>query len=545
MMKRRHFLETAALGMASISVPSLFADGSEPFYSGYPIPKQPRLDSDRRVYHLSVGSETVASKPELGEAWKEAGVKHLWLTLFHRGRLSAPRETFERAIRRTFELGMTPHFLSVPLGHPTQPQVGKFPKGWKPALRYDGHQIFGVSCHAPADQACIDSNRFIQEKIGPNEHFIDDDFRCADTPNEIGGCVCPECREAFMKGTGTNDAAWDELIESLKKNDDTPLVRLWVDWQCDLLTDLFRRTEAAAPEVDLGIMVMGMGSERAGIRLEDYRGKLFRVGEWMFSDQQYDPLKNKTIEMFSVLFHRRFTEPGRTFSETTIAPENSLCKENMASKLVFSTFADVRNTMFMCPIPIDYWPFFAKRMKRESAFHEVLRGKTPRGPFKHFWGKAARYLASYNAYSLFLAAGVPFEVCGELPADGWTFLGDNDARSLERGEISSPGTRCIARGASESGKFSQLGETMESLFEFRRPLLPGFQKERIPYIEEETPIVCGWYPEARAVLLWNPERTDKTVHLCLADRKTAVELPALESELLLENGDGTYRCMNV
>ena len=60
-------------------------------------------------------------------------------------------------------------------------------------------------------------------------------------------------------------------------------------------------------------------------------------------------------------------------------------------------------------------------------------------------------------------------------------------------------------------------------------------------MEEESPVVCGWYPEARAVLLWNPEKSDKTVHLFFAGRSTAVELPALESALMLENGDGTYR----
>ncbi|MBR2692661.1 MAG: hypothetical protein IKE69_00460, partial [Thermoguttaceae bacterium] len=130
-------------------------------------------------------------------------------------------------------------------------------------------------------------------------------------------------------------------------------------------------------------------------------------------------------------------------------------------------------------------------------------------------------------------------------ADGWTFLGDNDARSLERGEIASPGTVCVTRGESASGRSTAVPEEPDAFFAFRRGILRQLQERRVPYVEEETPVVCGWYPEARAVLLWNPEKNDKIVHLCFAGRSTAVELSPLESALLLENGDGTYREMRI
>ncbi len=548
-MKRRHFLQSAVLGLgAAAAAPVRGIDFSAVPFSLplFSTGEYHRFDSGERVYHRSTDVRTVMNDPEQVEEWRKAGVKHLWLLLFHHSRLDGSWDLYDQAVRRTREHGMFPHFISVPFGHPaTAGEKGAFPEGMKPAERFDGRTVWGISCHAPVDRDTVDSNRFAFEKFGVCNHFLDDDFRLADTPDEIGGCVCPECRRAFLQTAGISPSRWDELLGDLKQNNDTPLVRLWVDYQCDRLTGLFRKTEAAAPKVDLGIMVMGMGSERAGIRLGDYRGKLFRVGEWMFSDKSYDLLKNKTIELFSVLFHRRFTEPGRTFSETTIHPAGSLSKENMASKLAFSTYADVRNTMFMCETPTDYWPFFAPRMKKEAAFHQVLKGCAPRGPFKHYWGKAARYMAGYNAYSLFLAAGVPFEVCGELPADGWTFLGDNDARSLERGEIASPGTVCVTRGAGAADRSVQVEESMDALFSFRRSLLPKLKEMRIPYVEEETPAVCGWYPEARAVLLWNPEKTAKTVHLCFAGHQTPVELPALETALMLENGDGTYREMPV
>jgi hypothetical protein len=52
-------------------------------------------------------------------------------------------------------------------------------------------------------------------------------------------------------------------------------------------------------------------------------------------------------ELFSVLFHRRFADPQRCYSETTAFPADRLSAANMAAKLVISTLADVRHTMFM------------------------------------------------------------------------------------------------------------------------------------------------------------------------------------------------------
>ena len=546
---RREFLKRSAIGfgagMTAWNANRLFGQtASRPFFGPDEYKK---IDSAKRTYHLSVGCKTVNESAELPTLWKEAGVTDLWLTAWLYGNDASARGEFDTAADKAFSLGMRPHLLSVPFGHPTvyEHGLGAFPTEWKPVERFSGYKGWGISCHAPADAQCVEANRHLAERFGPCDHFLDDDFRFADAPGTMGGCVCAECRAAYQKAAGLSDARWDELVADMKQNNDTPLVRAWVDYQCDTLTGIFRRIEAAAPEIDLGIMVMFMGSERAGIRLDDYRGKLFRVGEMMFSDRIYDSTKNKTAELFSVLFHRRFTSPGRSFSETTIFPDNALSKENMASKLATSTFADVRNTMFMCNIPADYWPFLAPRMKKEARFHEILAGTKPTGPFKHFWGKAARYIAgsdssALDSYSLFLALGVPFEVCGELPTDGWTFLGDNDARSVERGEIASNGTRCIARSDSTTNRFEKIDETFDALFAFRRSILPELQSQKIPYVEEETPVVLAYYSDARAVLLWNIENTAKTITVRKGEQTTAVELPSLETALLTENADGTF-----
>ena len=46
--------------------------------------------------------------------------------------------------------------------------------------------------------------------------------------------------------------------------------------------------------MNIGIMVMYLGSEKAGIRLENYRQVPFRVGELMFDDKSFGKVKGKT-----------------------------------------------------------------------------------------------------------------------------------------------------------------------------------------------------------------------------------------------------------
>ncbi|MBQ6621005.1 MAG: hypothetical protein IJH68_12755 [Thermoguttaceae bacterium] len=541
---RRSFLA----GSAGLLALNCFAPGFADSAGGafpmalFPDGDYEKIDSPSRRYHLSVGPQTVNDQPQLNRLWKESGVTDLWLTAALYGKMP-DFDLLDRAAKKTRELGMTPHILSVPFGHPTpiDADPGAFAPSYSPMTRPDGRRGWGCSFHPPVEEIIAEENRTFYQQFGPCNHFLDDDFRLADSPGSVGGCVCPRCKEEFCREAGLSDQRWEELLDDLNSNSGSALHRQWVDYKCDRLTAVFRRCEEAAPQIDLGIMVMRMGSERAGIRLDAYREKLFRVGEEMFNDGAYDPTINKTRELFSVLMHRRFALPGRCFSETTICPDNSLSKENMASKLATSTFADVRNTMFMCNIPADYWPFFEPRMKKEARYHEILKNHPAKGPFKHYWGIAGRYFVGDTAYTLFLAAGVPFEVCSELSDDGWTFLGDNDARSLDRGEIASKGTKCFARVGSQTGRFDRLDETLEALFAFRRTILPRLRSEKIPYIEEEVPIVLGWYPDARAALLWNVEKNPVTVHLRRGDQVAATEIPPLETVLAQEGADGGWR----
>ncbi|MGN1064041.1 MAG: hypothetical protein ACI4QC_01405 [Thermoguttaceae bacterium] len=557
---RREFISCLGAGFAAtLASPSLLAsDFKEPSFPLFRPGEYKRINSATRQFHLSVTLSDVLAEglvehehpmpknlnaiemkaANMAELWKEAGVTDIWLAPYGPG-VYTDQKTMDAAIRRAMDFGYRVHFINVPIGHPNSKLAPEVEARWKPCKRYDGSESWGVSVHSETAKDCVTAVRRLADKYGPCDLFFDDDYRFAISPADIGGCVCDECRTAFMAKSGFSEERLNETIADVRANKDTKDVRAWIDYFCDILTKTFHDSRDIAPEVDLGIMVMGMGSEKAGIRLEDYRGALFRVGEWMFTNAQYDSTKNKTIELYSSLFHRRFVEPERAFSETTIIQE--LSAENYVSKLSISTLSDVRNTMFMCPIPASYWKLITPRMKKEKEYHSRIYGAKAKGPFKHFWGMADRYMASYDAYSLFLACGVPFEVCDELPGDGFAFLGDASAREMERGELTSPGAMCVARFESVNNRFAAVPETFEEIFKFRKTLLPKFKSEGIPYVEEETPVVLGWYPDAKAAYLWNVDNADKVVTLRKGERTVAVNLKALDSAMVIEGGDGEFR----
>lgn len=123
-------------------------------------------------------------------------------------------------------------------------------------------------------------------------------------------------------------------------------------------------------------MAMYLGAEKAGIRLRDYRRVPFRVGKSTFDDGSFGPPKGKTDELFSVLFHRRFAQAEDTFSESTAYPADRLSAANLA-KLVVSTLADVRHTLFMSGLTPFPRAALAPAMLTQAALHESVAGRPP------------------------------------------------------------------------------------------------------------------------------------------------------------------------
>jgi hypothetical protein len=476
-----------------------------------------------RTFHFSTSCSALEADRELLEAVANAGVTDLWLTGSWSGQWLASPDKIRECSAQIAKRGLRAHVINVPLGHP-----GTGTAKWPPGVLPDGSRFTGTSLHPPAVEENCDAMRQLQA-AGVDQVFLDDDFRLASGPGVIGGCFCPDHKLEFLRKTGFGDPQWNELLDAVKTRRLTSTLRAWVDFTCDQLTACFRAQQKAAPDVRLGIMVMYLGSEKAGIRLRDY-GKLpMRVGELMFDDGGFNRVKGKTDELFSSLFHRRFVVPELAFSETTAYPEGHLSLANKIAKLAVSTVSDVRNTMFMCDFPRGDWPQIAPYIRNHARIHSVLAGHKPRGPLKHYWGEASRYVGNDDPYSLFLGLGIPFEVSDDPASDGFTFLSDSDAGVA--GTLPASGTTLVGRP--QSGlceKVRAIPESLPDLFKFKQKLLP--QLGKIPYVEGDVPIVCAWYPTAHAVLLWNLGDSQQDVTLCWGDSRRAASVKGLDVALI-------------
>jgi hypothetical protein len=500
-----------------------------------------------RRYCASVSIGALDADPELLQTIARSGVDEVYLACFFNGNWNNSLEEVAAWNKRIEAAGMEAHQITIPLGHPsfteTQPdymaQVGF--KEWQAGQRPDGKKYLGVCLHPGATEANVEALKEIS-KVCPGTIFVDDDFRLAPAPADIGGCFCDWHRDRFIERHELSPMDWEALLAAAEQREPTPLMRLWVEDTCDELTASFKAQQAAAaPDGRLGIMVMYLGSEKAGIRLDDYRDVPFRVGELMFNDASFAPVKGKTNELFSALFHRRFAKPELAWSETTAWPPDQLSAANMAAKLIITTIADVRNTMFMSgmtPFPRSHWEVLAPAMKEQAAIHAKLAGHVPKGPFKHYWGEHSRWVGNDNPYSLFLATGVPFEVVDAPAAEGWTFLADADAkgRATDAADAAVSPDRLIHRpesGAEVAGA-RVVKEELNDLFALKHELLQ--EMEGVPYVEQDVPVVCAWYPTARAVLLWNLAETPVDVVVRMGEQQRPASLGPLGSALLEELG---------
>lgn len=492
-----------------------------------------------RNYNLCVAPNVVVSSPELLDTIARAGVGTIWLAGFFYGHRPYPDGLLRRAVSVAEARGMKSGLITVPLGHPGDSlgaKDGDFPLTppghWQPAVRPDGREYVGTSLHEPATAENCSALRHLRN-TGFDKCFLDDDFRLARGPGEIGGCFCEKHRRRFLSAGGYTQHHWQELLDDVAARRLTRILKSWVDFTCDELTSCFRAQRKSFRR-DLGIMVMYLGAEKAGIRLRDYRSTLFRVGELMFDDASFGPTKGKTDELFSALFHRRFAAPELAFSETTAFPSDRLSAPNMAAKLVVSTIADVRNTMFMSgltPFPHAHWHELAPAMAKQTAIHRLVVGHHLRGPFKHFWGEAERTVGNDRPFSLWLATGVPFEVVDKPLPGGWTFLSDFDARELAyRPATAAISSVCRPSAASRPADAVVLEESLAALFEFKNRI--SLQLQDVPHVLENEPAVCAWYPSAHVVLVWNLAEQWRELTVIDGPDRHALKIGPLAAEIV-------------
>jgi hypothetical protein len=526
-IKRRDFIKNSAiLGTGVLTFGPATFDSSAGLY--------------HRKYHMTAqvkNPAVLADNPELLKVIRdEAGITDIWLNgYFGFGARGHSPEEVIPIMKLVRSIGFTPHIMGYPFGHPDamykRRGIDPFPPHWKKAMRLDGSTYSGVSFHPPADEENIQGIRQLHAIGGMKEILLDDDFRLSWLPGYIGGCFCDEHRRQFLELYGFNESHWNELLDAVKNRKLNTVMRAWINFTCNQLTDLFRRMQKAARDIPMGIMVMHLGAEKAGIRLSDYNGHPMRVGEHFFNDETFAPVKGKTDELFGSLFHRLFVAPDISYSETTGAG-GPLSARNRAAKLSVSLLSDVRNTLFMGRIPDEQWDILIPAMKKSSLIHSMIAGHKQQGPFKHYWGEYSRWIGDDNPYSLFLAAGVPFEVT-EKPADnGWTFLSEFDAQAVSVGDLYSNGTTFICRPdtVKKYGIGREVPESMEDVFAFKHQIMN--QLDYVPIVLENKPVVCSWYPTARSIVLWNLSEDKQAFTVKYKESHRSVILDGLDVTLL-------------
>ncbi len=464
-----------------------------------------------RRFHISLQTEAWNKNPELISIMKNAGISDVWMGSYLQGKWYHTPDELRKSADFLVSNGFNPHVLTVPLGHPGNAidpsdeawSVKK--QNWLNACDYDGSLYSGTSIHPPIIEDNIEAHKLLANK-GFDILFLDDDFRLAKYPGKIGGCFCDDDKKEFLKIHDYSSPDCELLIDSVANRKPTKILRSWIDYICDKEYNMFRSLQDATPQMEIGIMVMYLGAEKAGIALNKYSDVPFRVGELMFDDKSFGRIKGKTDELFSALFHRRFVNPELAYSESTTYPSDALSAKNMAAKLTVSLISDVRNTMFMSGLqafPIDYWSTLAPAMKKSAQLHEAIAGHKPKGPFKHFWGWDSRLVGTDQPFSLFLASGIPFEVVDDVTRDGWIFLSNEDAKSVDEGRLNAKNKNLVVRKEAEitNDDFIIIEESLDDVFAFKKSIIPMLKD--IPYIDGNLPVIFSWYPTARKALLWN------------------------------------------
>ncbi len=158
-----------------------------------------------RKYHLCLQPDAIKKYPELLSLIREAGVTDIWLGGFFYGQWYLTPDELRVEADKLLGQGFQPHIINLPLGHPgasigvsENNNLNTPPAHWKNACSLDGKFYSGTSIHKPAIKENIQAIKDIRAK-GFKTIFLDDDFRLARSPGQIGGCYCDDCKNEFLK----------------------------------------------------------------------------------------------------------------------------------------------------------------------------------------------------------------------------------------------------------------------------------------------------------------------------------------------------------
>ena len=510
---RRSFIKT---GLTGLFLPVLAPGLSSTFELSL-------LGNNQRDFSVCITADAILENPAMVKMVADAGVNRVWIATYFYGYWPWDKEKIKRARKAILESGMEAAAITLPFGHPgdaLNPKEDNFPlispDTWSRSVDIDGKRYAGTTVSPLANKENAVALRELKGMKFPL-CILDDDFRIARSPGTIGGNFDDANQQVFIRKGGYGPGAWKQLTEEIRARQLTPMVRAWVNWQCDLLTESFL-VQQNGFGAGLGFMAMYLCSEKAGIRFSDYKNVPVRVGEAHFTDKSLATPKGWTDELFSVLFHRRFIAPENAWSETTAFPADAVSAENMAAKLTISTIADVRHTTFMSglvTLPDSYWRILGPAITKQKELHNAVAGHKPQGPFKHYWGEMSRFVGRDLPYSLWLALGVPFEVIDDLKSnkDGWVFVSDEDCAQVTKDNRLEYLVARPEAVLTKNIRIQRIEEDLTTLWKWRKTILASLDTSKIPYVIEESPSVCAWYPGAKCLIVWN--LTDKSQNLAV------------------------------
>jgi hypothetical protein len=67
---------------------------------------------------------------------------------------------------------------------------------------------------------------------------------------------------------------------------------------------------------------------------------------------------------------------------------------------------------------------------------------------------------------------------------------------------------------------------LPEMFKLKQELLK--RSSNFPYVENESPVVCAWYPTAQAVVLWNLSEQPVNVSLRYGDKRQTIAVAGLD-----------------
>ena len=302
--------------------------------AGALLPTLPLLAAGRgevRSYHLCLNPAAVEQDPERLRMIRDAGVDTVWLAGFFYGHQPYSEEQLRRARQRSERAGLEGHLVNVPLGHPGDSlgaKDGDFPLTPPPHWRDRAARPTAGS--SPGRPCTIRPPPRTRTPCAATVRWASADaswtmISGSPEPGEIGGCFCENIARTFLRRVDSPRVVGMSCCDDVGERRLTPLLRSWLDFTGDELSDVL---PAATRRLRRRTRDHGDVSRRGEGRhpAEGLQERAVPGGRTDVRRQSFTPVKGKTDELFSVLFHRRFARPGTRLQRNhrAIRPTDSL-----------------------------------------------------------------------------------------------------------------------------------------------------------------------------------------------------------------------------